>query len=204
MRYLVGIDEVGRGPLAGPVTVAAVALPRNFKLRILNFKLPLRDSKKLTENQRELWYQYIRTHPQIKFAMASVYPKTIDKINITQAANRAATRAAQRLIEKGQIKKCKIILDGGLHVNPMKIDGRPLDVGARTIIRGDEKFTPIKLASIVAKVKRDRLLARYHKKFPKYRLNEHKGYGTKIHMAAIKRYGPSILHRLTFLKNFLS
>mgnify|MGYP001558243521 CR=1 FL=1 len=207
MAHLVlGIDEVGRGCLAGPVTVAVVALPRNFKLknftRLLadrNFKL--RDSKKLTPNQREKIFKIIGDNPKILHTRANVYPKTIDRINISQAANLAATRAVKKLISRfrAPARHLKALLDGGLYLNESvgKLIG-----GTRTIIRGDEKFNSIKLASIIAKVSRDRIMKRNHGKFPQYSFNLHKGYGTKIHIAALKRHGPSLIHRLTFIKNF--
>ncbi|MEK7496153.1 MAG: hypothetical protein AAB616_01655, partial [Patescibacteria group bacterium] len=97
-KYIIGIDEVGRGPLAGPVTVAALALPQNLKFKIKNLKLPLRDSKKLSLKQREIWFEYVKKHPKIFYAIASVSPKVIDKINISNAANLAATRAFQKLV----------------------------------------------------------------------------------------------------------
>jgi ribonuclease HII len=203
---LIGIDEVGRGPLAGPVVVAAVAASINQKSKIKNQKSRLRDSKKLTEKQREEWFRWIKrqtTKGKLQIATASVYPKTIDRINISQAANLAASRALRRLMINNTrltTKKIRVILDGGLYVrvNP-RLD---LRLSARTIVRGDEKFNCIKLASIIAKVRRDRLMKRYHKKFPQYGFNEHKGYGTKKHITAIKKYGICELHRISFLGNF--
>ncbi|MEK9186321.1 MAG: ribonuclease HII [Patescibacteria group bacterium] len=209
-KYIIGLDEVGRGPLAGPVTVAAVALPYNFKFHPssdgINFKLPLRDSKKLTANQRERWAKYIKIQPRIFHAVASVYPKIIDRINISQAANLAATRAAERLLVKCKIRHSSrqyILLDGGLFLNKSLLFACRNKLIARTIVRGDEKFNSIKLASIIAKVSRDRLLKRYHKKYPQYGFDEHKGYGTMAHLIAIKRYGPSAIHRLTFCSKFI-
>jgi ribonuclease HII len=196
-EYILGIDEVGRGCLAGPITVAAVAAPVNSKFEIRNSKLKLKDSKKLSADQRQIWFDYVKKHPKIFYAKASVYPKTIDRINISQAANLAATRAFSKLISNFQfsIFKTKIFLDGGLYLNSKFLN-------AKTVIKADEKYNVVKLASIVAKVGRDRVMKRNHKKFPHYGFDQHVGYGTRKHISAIKRYGICDLHRLTFVKNF--
>ena len=203
-KYIIGIDEVGRGPLAGPVTVAAVVLPKNLESRIKNLELPLRDSKRLSSRQREIWFDYIKAHPKIFYALASVSPKIIDKINISQAANLAARRALKRLSDYYKLQKGagKILLDGGLKISPPKYL-KPKSYKLKTLIRGDEKIPAIMLASIVAKVSRDRLMTKLHKKYPRYGFSQHKGYGTKKHIKAIKKYGPSKVHRLTFLRKIL-
>lgn len=191
VRYSVGVDEVGRGCLAGPVTVAAVAIPARMRF----FKL--KDSKRLTAKQREEWFGRARKHPMIFFSRANVYPKTIDRINVSNAANLAATRALKKIAQqlKCPPEKLKVFLDGGLYLN----FEAPL---AKTVIKGDERYNSIKLASIVAKVNRDRIISRNHRDYPAYGLAEHKGYGTKRHIRAIKKYGPAEIHRLTFIKNF--
>ena len=202
-NYVIGIDEVGRGPLAGPVTVAAVAVPTKFKVQSSKSKTKLRDSKKLSAKQREGWCEYIKNSHRssiidhrIFFASASVYPKVIDRINITQAANLAASRALEKLVGMLDVRsEMKILMDGGLYIN-----NPTSHISPRTIIKGDEKYNCIKLASIVAKVKRDRIMKRNHKKFPQYGFDEHFGYGTKKHMAVLKKYGFSTIHRLSFLK----
>jgi len=190
-KYVIGIDEVGRGPLAGPVTIAAAAMPGGLRV-----PGKLKDSKQLPHKQRESWERYIKNHSKIIYATASVYPKTIDRINIAKAANLAATRALKRLLSRHKIvmNKVNILLDGGLYLN--------IEAPARTIVRGDQKYSCIKLASIIAKVKRDRIMRRRHDDYPKYGFHEHKGYGTKIHTKALKRYGPCPIHRLTFIKNY--
>lgn len=203
MKYVIGIDEVGRGCLAGPVTVAAVALPMGYRVRGLGFRIKLRDSKKLSAKQRKEWFGWIKARPKIFYARANVYPKIIDRINISRAANLAATRALARLTTHNKqliTGDQRIFLDGGLFVDRSLVVGRKLSV--RTVIRGDEKYNCVKLASIIAKVNRDRLLKQYHKKYPKYGFDRHKGYGTKAHIAAIRRFGACPLHRLTFIKNF--
>lgn len=206
----IGIDEVGRGPLAGPVVVAAVFLPPRFKLaRLLKrAKNPLRfnrrgkrfwmkDSKRLTLNQRLICYQTLKNHPKIKFSIAIVSPKIIDQINIAQAANLAVRRAYKNLSKKLLMLNVNcpvsnVLLDGGLRL--------PENISHRTIVRGDQKYNAIKLASIIAKITRDRIMNRLRKLYPQYGFEEHKGYGTKKHLAALKMHGPSPIHRLSFLK----
>ena len=200
-KYIIGIDEVGRGPLAGPVTVAAIAATANFQK---NFKVKLKDSKKLSPKQREKWFKFVKEN-KIPFAIANVWPKTIDKINISKAANLAATRCIIKLTTNNQrltIKNCKIFLDGGLYLNlqPTTNNQRQNKIKAKTIIRGDEKIPAIALASIVAKVHRDTLMKRLHKKYPQYGFDKHKGYGTKLHYKMLKKYGISEIHRKSFCK----
>ena len=203
-KYIIGIDEVGRGPLAGPVTVAAVAVTVNYKLQKPNSKL--RDSKKLSAKQRELWFDYIKKNKKLFYAISSVSPRTIDKINISKAANLAATRALKRLLMKHRLprKKIKIFLDGGLYINKFQITKSKCQTNYKiqTIIKGDEKIPAIALASIVAKVTRDRKMRKLHKKYPKYGFNKHKGYGTKKHIKAIKKHDLTDIHRKTFSKKF--
>lgn len=203
--YVIGIDEVGRGPLAGPVTVSAVAVPVNFKLP-LNFQFKLKDSKQLTENQREAWFGHIKKYPEIYRAVASVYPKVIDRINISRAANLAATRAFKKLV--GNYLKTtvgsKVFLDGGLFLNVKVLSAIGCKIIPKTIVRADEKYNCVKLASIIAKVTRDKAMKRNHKKFPSYNFERHKGYGTKAHIAAIKKYGLSPIHRRSFVKRPLA
>lgn len=218
-RYIIGIDEVGRGSLAGPVTVVALALPLklNIKNQILKiprnkkFSLKLRDSKKLSPSQREIWFNIIKKQPEIFYATANVSPKVIDKINISQAANLAATRALKALIKNEpsgdsptaktglRIKNCRIFLDGGLKINKdiadsLAASGHKL----KTIIRGDEKISAISLASIAAKVVRDRYMKKIHKKHPRYDFINNVGYGTAKHIKALKKFGRSPIHRKSF------
>ena len=207
-RYIIGVDEVGRGCLAGPVTVAALAVPQNFQFSSNNFQVGLRDSKKLSPKQREQWFEYIKQQPEVLFCIARVSPRIIDKINISAAANRAAYRAIEKLIDKIELytfydrEKCitAIKLDGGLFLKNRKHQDLNYPT-AKTVVKGDEKFDTVKLASIVAKVTRDRYMKRLHKKYPDYGFHIHKGYGTYKHYSAIKKYGPSKMHRLTFLGN---
>jgi len=200
-RWIIGIDEVGRGALAGPVTVGLVAIPSNTKGIGMTAKLPLRDSKKLSPIQREAWVKYMRVWKRenggIYFVTKSMSHKVVDKINVAQAANRAATKALQKFMVDTAInpKYAKVFLDGGLYVRETKGVRFPK---TETIVKGDEKVPVIALASIVAKVTRDRKLVRLSEAYPKYEFATHKGYGTKVHIRAIKRHGILDIHRLTF------
>lgn len=197
-KYVIGIDEVGRGALAGPVTVGAVALRAGIRFDpavLKDLKLSLKDSKKLTPLARERWVSYLKKRGDIRFKVASVASKRIDRMNISQAANLAATRAFLKLADYPILKtKPLVFLDGGLY---LKGDwGKKLKV--RTIIKGDEKINAVKLASIVAKVHRDRLMTRRHQKYPHYGFPKHKGYGTARHIRSLKRHGLSEIHRKSF------
>lgn len=195
MRYVIGIDEVGRGPLAGPVMVAAILVPEKFRARKGGQRVGLRDSKKLTAIQRELWNSYLLSNPKLSAIAVRVFPKTIDRINISKAANLAACRAYKKLLKIHNLNPadCEVYLDGGLYLGNGK--GR---LQANTIIKGDEKIPAIAMASIVAKVARDRIMVRAAKIFPEYGFERHKGYATKAHYEAIKRLGLTKMHRLTF------
>lgn len=201
-RYIIGIDEVGRGALAGPVTVGALALEVGLRFdpaELKRLRLNLRDSKKLTPAGRRRWVSYLKKRNDIFFKTASVSPKAIDRMNISRAANLAATKAFEKLAD-GEILKTEpfVFLDGGLY---LKNDwGKRLKV--RTVIRGDESIDAVKLASIVAKVSRDALMVRRHEKYPHYGFPKHKGYGTAHHMKKIKHHGLSDMHRKTFCGRF--
>ena len=204
--------------MAGPVTVAAVLLTTNYELRTKKINVPLRDSKKLSPKQREFWFDYIKKQ-KIPYAVANVSQKIIDRINISNAANLAATRALNKLLTtnkklltptplgRGSNRSvgainCRVYLDGGLKISP-KFSKSLLANGytLNTIIRGDEKISAIMFASIVAKVRRDNLMKRVHKKYPRYGFKKHKGYGTKLHYRALKLNGASKIHRKSFLSS---
>lgn len=205
-RFVIGIDEVGRGCLAGPVTVAAIYVPRNLRSYIPNLKtfgIPLRDSKKLNPKQREKWLAYFSANPQIIFAYAHVSPRIIDRVNISQAANRAAALAVRKLAHNFNVPvaRCTAYLDGGLYLDKKfcTLDGISiLPRRAITMIKADENIPAVAMASIVAKVKRDLLMTRLAEKYPVYGFEIHKGYGTKRHRAAIQQYGISKIHRRSF------
>ena len=205
-KYIVGIDEVGRGPLAGPVVVAAVGIEHGawgigHRLR------GIRDSKKLTERQREKWAKKIKVAGFV-WAVARVSPRVIDKIGISKAANLAAYRAYMRLCRKLQAPKImtsskfEVLLDGGLHLK-RKGWAEENRIKTKTIIKGDEKIPLISAASIIAKVTRDKYMKRAAKQYGGYGFEAHKGYGTVAHYAAIKKLGVSSMHRESFLKGVL-
>jgi len=202
-----GIDEAGRGPLAGPVVVAGVKI-RNAKV-VKRLFAGIRDSKKLSAKKREEWFSVLVSRPEIEYAVARVCPAVIDRINISRAANLAARRVHRKLsannesiankrirFSHSQIRKdslfadVKVLLDGGLKL--------PREITHKAIVRGDERIPVIAAASIIAKVTRDRIMLRLHKKFPQYRFDLHKGYGTRLHKEYIRRHGYSGVHRRTF------
>ncbi len=196
--YIIGLDEVGRGALAGPVTVGAVALRRGRRPEAGSGGLVLKDSKKLSALQRETWVKHVKKRGDIPYAVVSISSKRIDRMNVTRAANLAAGAALKKLSEKHRLdlKKTKIFLDGGLYLP----EGTVKFANVRTVIKGDEKIKAIALASIVAKVHRDRLMVARHEKFPRYDFARHKGYGTRAHIRLVKKHGLSEMHRKTFCK----
>lgn len=175
-----GVDEAGRGPLAGPVFAAAVILPSKFKIDGLN------DSKKLSASKREKLYKVIKNEA-LSFAVSYVGEKQIDKMNILNASLLAMKRAVLKL----SVRPSYVLADGN-----KKITG--LDIKQSCVIGGDGISASIAAASILAKVERDRYMFRLHKKFPVYGFNAHKGYGTKAHIKAINMTGPCSCHRKTF------
>ncbi|MEK7512998.1 MAG: ribonuclease HII [Patescibacteria group bacterium] len=202
--YLVGIDEVGRGPLAGPVTVAAVLVLRRFVPRE-PFRTPLRDSKRLSAVQRERWYKEIRRERRLAAAVSSVSARSIDRWNVTEAANRAAESAVRKLFRSfpREMRDASIFLDGGLFLKPRFLRSIGVRNGPVTLIRGDERVTAITLASIVAKVTRDRYMVRLGERYPAYGFAVHKGYGTPQHFRALRVRGRCPAHRLTFCRRGL-
>jgi len=177
------LDEAGRGPLAGPVVAAAVLI-LNTKYQILNTKI--RDSKKLSWKKREKLYKLITKSPFIEWGIGRVSEKVIDKINILEATKLAMKRAIKRFKRKPDF----LILDGNFKIN--------LPIPQKSIIKADEKVFSCAAASILAKVWRDRLMLRYHKKYPRYGFDKHKGYPTKYHFKMLKKYGPCVIHRKSF------
>ncbi|OGZ32121.1 MAG: hypothetical protein A3H02_03055 [Candidatus Niyogibacteria bacterium RIFCSPLOWO2_12_FULL_41_13] len=188
-EFIVGIDEVGRGPLAGPLVLGLVVCEKS----LLKIFKGIRDSKKLSAKKREEWRRKVKSQKsKVKSFITSVNNKTIDKIGLTKAAKIAVSR----LLKKANIGlKTKIYLDGGLKAPKQYIN-------QKIIIRGDEKIPVIAAASIIAKVARDGLMRKMAKKFPNYGFEFHKGYGVKLHYRRIKKYGISPIHRKTFLKKF--
>jgi ribonuclease HII len=202
MRWVVGIDEVGRGALAGPVTVAAAMLAVDARGRVAHNPFrKLKDSKKLSVAEREFWARELAGNAGVRFAVARVYPRGIEKLNISGAANRAALRAFSRLAAVyGLPATTSVFLDGGLFLgNRARQEGQAKTVRAATVIKGDEKIPAVAAASIIAKVSRDAFMRRLAKKHPAYGFDVHKGYGTAAHRRAIRKNGPCDAHRLTFL-----
>lgn len=181
---VIGIDEAGRGPLAGPVAVGGVMIRRKSALRALS---GIRDSKKLTAEGREKWFRMLTAHPDFVCASVMIGPATIDRVNVRNAVLLGAQKIYRRLAAGGE---SYVLLDGGLFL--------PADVAQETIIKGDEKIPLIAAASIIAKVRRDRLMMRLHKKYPQYRFDLHKGYGTALHRMLVAQYGRSPVHRRSF------
>jgi len=235
-KYVAGLDEAGRGPLAGPVVAAAVIVlnpkskilnpkPRRrtsslrgrqiqnskfkFSKRVLNFghlnfdivlnlgfrilNLRLRDSKKLSPLAREKLYKILTRCPGIKWGIGKVSEKVIDKINIKNAAELAMWRALKNLEKKIKKRTDFLIIDGN-NIKNLQLTTYNL----KLLIKADEKVFSCATASIIAKVTRDRIMRKYHKKYPQYGFDRHKGYGTKLHLKMLKKHGPCKIHRKSF------
>jgi ribonuclease HII len=203
-KRVAGLDEAGRGPLAGPVVAAAaIVQPAKLKIQIsrsapcnysvikksLKLKILLRevkDSKQLSPKKREKLYNLLTKSSYIKWGIGKVSEKVIDKINIFQATK----LAMQKAIDNLKIKPDFLILDGNFKINSR--------IRQKSIIKADQKVFSCSAASIIAKVTRDRIMENYHKKYPKYGFKKHKGYPTKFHFKMLKKYGPCRIHRKTF------
>lgn len=179
-----GIDEAGRGPLAGPVCAAAVILPDNTVIEGAD------DSKKLSEKKREMLFDIIK-EKSLSYGIAFASVEEIEKLNILNATMLAMKRAFESL----DIKSDFAMIDGNRVPD--------LLVPSECIVKGDAKSMSIACASILAKVSRDRLLYKYAEEYPQYGFDKHKGYGTKVHIEALKKYGPCPYHRMSFLKKIL-
>ncbi len=180
-----GVDEAGRGPLAGPVCAAAVILPEGAVIEGLD------DSKKLTEKKREKLYDIIK-ETAVAYSVAYGTLEEIETVNILEATYLAMNRAIEGLTVKPDFA----LIDGNRVPRGIKIP-------CETVVKGDSRSMSIAAASVLAKVTRDRLMLEYDKKYPEYNFKKHKGYGTKEHTELIKQYGPCEIHRLSFLKNIL-
>lgn len=178
VTLIAGVDEVGRGPLVGPVVAAAVILPKNYQLKGLT------DSKKLSEKKRDYFYDIIK-RDAISIGIGEVSPKEIDEINIYEASRKAMIKAINNLNVKP-----KHILSDAMPLN--------LDIPTTPIIHGDLLSINISAASIIAKVTRDRLMYELDLKYPQYGFKNHKGYPTKMHLEALKKYGPLKNYRFTY------
>ncbi len=184
-KIIAGIDEAGRGPLAGPVVAAAVILPINYHNQMIN------DSKKLTSRQREKVFEIIK-NDSVCWTFSVVSQKTIDRINILNAALLAMKNSAKKLIPKPDV----ILIDGNKKFQ--------VDIETVTIVKGDSLSQSIAAASVVAKVIRDKIMERLDLSFPHYQWKKNKGYPTKAHLKAIEEFGVSPIHRESFLKRILN
>ena len=184
-QAICGIDEVGRGPFAGPVVAAAVILPKDCDILYLN------DSKKLSEKKRDLLFDEIK-EKAVAYGIGIVSPQVIDEINILQATYEAMRQAISQLNVIPEI----------LLNDAVTIPG--VDIMQVPIVKGDAKSVSIAAASILAKVTRDRMMMEYDQIYPEYGFAKHKGYGTAAHIAALKEYGPCPIHRRTFIKKFVT
>ncbi len=214
-KYIVGIDEVGRGPVAGPVAVCAFICEENFQKEI-EMKVPLRDSKKLTKIQREKWFEFLKGEKEkgnCDFAVTMVSAEWIDKVGIVRSIQKALDASLSKIATQDYENFPRLTPEGPYAMknfhNPASLyvylDGglkAPKEyVNQETIIKGDELHPVISFASIVAKVTRDNLMEKYGSEFPEYGFENHSGYGTKAHYEAIKKHSLTPLHRKSFLKN---
>ncbi len=181
-KRVAGLDEAGRGPLSGPVVAAAISVKHDF--HIPKELKEVKDSKQLSLRKREELYTLLTKNPKIQWGIGRVSPRIIDKINILEATKIAMGKAVK------DIKPDFLIIDGNFKIG--------LNVSQKSIIKGDQKVFSIAAASIIAKVSRDRMMIKYHKKYPQYRFNKHKGYATELHRKMIKKYGICNIHRRTF------
>lgn len=180
-QLLCGVDEAGRGPLAGPVCAAAVILPRGLCIPGLN------DSKKLTEKKREALYDVICSSA-VSYGIAFATVDEIEEVNILNAAMLAMNRS----IEKLSAQPTLALIDGNRN--------SAIKIASRCVVKGDAKCADIAAASVLAKVTRDRYMLKMAEKYPQYKFEKHKGYGTKDHYAALREYGPCEIHRPSFLR----
>ena len=185
IEYIAGIDEAGRGPLAGPVVVASVIMPKDSMIEGVN------DSKKVSEKKREKLYDII-LEEAISYGIGIIYQDEIDEINILQATKKGLTEA----VEQMKIKPDLIMVDALTGIDT-------LGIPYQSIIKGDAKCYSISAASIIAKVTRDRIMREWDKVYPEYGFAAHKGYGTAKHIAALKEYGPCEIQRISFIKHFV-
>ncbi len=185
VKYICGIDEAGRGPLAGPVVVASVIMPKNSMIKWVN------DSKKVSEKRREELYETI-TKEAIAYGVGIIDETVIDDVNILNATKKGLTDSLKQL----KVRPDLIMVDALSGIDTLQIP-------YMSIIKGDAKCYSISAASIIAKVTRDRIMRKYDELYPEYGFAKHKGYGTAAHIAKIKEIGPCPIHRNTFIKNFV-
>ena len=181
IERICGVDEAGRGPLAGPVCAAAVILPRGFVIEGLN------DSKKLSEKKRDALFDVIK-ESAISYGIAFATVEEIEEFNILSATMLAMNRAIAQLDPKPQLA----LIDGNRN--------KEIEINSQCVVKGDSRCADIAAASILAKVTRDRYMLEMAEKYPQYHFEKHKGYGTKLHYEALREHGPSEIHRISFLR----
>lgn len=189
-KFICGIDEAGRGPLAGPVVVGAAVMPRDSKLEWVN------DSKKVTEKRREILYDRI-TEEALAWGVGIISEKEIDELNILNATKKGLHLALGEVIGKLKQKPDIVIVDALREIDTFEIP-------YQSIIKGDATCYSISCASILAKVTRDRIMREWNEVYPMYDFEKNKGYGTAEHIKALKQYGPCPIHRRTFIKHFVN
>ena len=189
-KFICGIDEAGRGPLAGPVVVGAAVMPRDSKLEWVN------DSKKVTEKRREILYDRI-TEEALAWGVGIISEKEIDELNILNATKKGLHLTLGEVIEKLKQKPDIVIVDALREIDTFEIP-------YQSIIKGDATCYSISCASILAKVTRDRIMREWNEVYPMYDFEKNKGYGTADHIKALKQYGPCPIHRRTFIKHFVN
>ncbi|GMF28420.1 unnamed protein product [Phytophthora lilii] len=183
---VIGVDEAGRGPLAGPVVAAACHVPLDVTVAGVD------DSKKISEPDREALFELLTNHPSITYAVHVNSAQRIDETNILQASLESMTKSVNEVAERLQQKDKTFVLVDGNKLPPT------LELPAEAVVKGDSKVYSIAAASVIAKVARDRLMREYDEQYPQYGLAQHKGYPTKAHVAAIAKHGPCAIHRMTF------
>ena len=194
MKWIVGIDEVGRGPVAGPVYVCAFMAPADdIDGIVTGIKVPLRDSKKLTHKMKEKWFEYLQNlakEKKIKYVISKTSAQEIDELGIANCIRACVNNCLKKM--DIDLANTKVFLDGGLYA--------PSEFTQETVIKGDENIPIISLASIMAKVSRDREMTELASAHPEYSWEKNMGYGTKAHMDAIALHGTTPLHRISFLR----
>ena len=185
---IVGIDEAGRGPYAGPVVAAALTVYPEYQRKVITAFRGLADSKKLSEQKREYFFQLAIAHPGIVWGVGKSSEKEIDRINILEGTKRAMEKAVRSLKKRNSVDY--LLLDGNFSIRSM--------LQQESVVRGDEKIFSCALASVIAKVTRDRIMVKYHEEYPAYGFNTNKGYGTAFHRLVIKKHGLCPIHRRSF------
>ncbi len=200
-KVVVGFDEAGRGALAGPLVVSGVLI-RNLKINSLKRKLKnilreVKDSKKIAPLKREKIFQYLIEDFDIEGVISAVSAKVIDRINVDNATKLAIARCVEKIEKKKPSFKIDYLIIDGKNIKLEKFK-KLKKIRQKTIVRADEKVFSCACASIIAKVSRDRIMRRLHKKYPNYGFDKHKGYGTEFHRKMLKKYGPCLIHRKSF------